>query len=475
MNKTATLRMNFDLSTLTKGETRAMQKLLEVGVIFQSLYEVQRHRHAPESFRRLQAMDRKTGSSHSTQSLLTLYRLFQGPVATTLDNKRVTFLGTDPEMPGRNVYPWGITKKEIDAFLNSNPALRSSILNPRTVVRRSGRASVERDLAVLSRYPVLDTLHPGLRAQLQAVVDAPRPNGLYAVPMSVAYADQILSAYFLLADAAAAVEGDDDAFSRYLRNRGRDLLSDDYESGDAAWITGTFGRLNAQIGAYETYDDELYNTKTFYGLSVLARDVAATSFLQSAVKDLQDLENSLPAETHKSVESHLSIGVYNVIADFGQTRGTNIATELPNEPHLTRQNGRTVLIRANILRDPVIFKNSSDIWRAAVDPAFKEDLTPDGELYRLLWHEIGHKLGVDQDKSGRSFDVALEDTANVFEELKADLVSLYLGDLLAKKGLYTEQQLRSVYAYGIRWTLPTVQPRHSRDAKRRIRPCSSCS
>ena len=39
---------------------------------------------------------------------------------------------------------------------------------------------------------------------------------------------------------------------------------DDYESGDAAWVTGHFKNLNAQIGSYETYDDELYGVKTFF-------------------------------------------------------------------------------------------------------------------------------------------------------------------------------------------------------------------
>ena len=37
-------------------------------------------------------------------------------------------------------------------------------------------------------------------------------------------------------EAADAVEKDDEEFARYLRNRARDLMSDDYESGDAAWI-----------------------------------------------------------------------------------------------------------------------------------------------------------------------------------------------------------------------------------------------
>ena len=36
---------------------------------------------------------------------------------------------------------------------------------------------------------------------------------------------------------------DDEEFARYLRNRARDLLSDDYESGDAAWVTGHAGRV----------------------------------------------------------------------------------------------------------------------------------------------------------------------------------------------------------------------------------------
>ena len=70
--------------------------------------------------------------------------------------------------------------------------------------------------------------------------------------------------------AADAVEADDAEFAGYLRNRGRDLLSNDYESGDAAWVTGRFGRLNAQIGTYETYDDALDNQIVWYQLGCKA-------------------------------------------------------------------------------------------------------------------------------------------------------------------------------------------------------------
>ena len=43
------------------------------------------------------------------QLMATLYRLFQGPIATTLDNQRLPFLPVDPPTPGKNVYPWGVS------------------------------------------------------------------------------------------------------------------------------------------------------------------------------------------------------------------------------------------------------------------------------------------------------------------------------------------------------------------------------
>ena len=55
----------------------------------------------------------------------------------------------------------------------------------------------------------------------------------------------------------------------------------------------------------------------------------------------------------------------------------------------------------------------------------RSDLTGDGNFQRTLWHEIGHYLGVDRDRQGRTLDVALEDYADAIEEMKADLVSLF--------------------------------------------------
>src|SRR5215203_7285795 len=119
IDETQTIRLSGDLSKLTEGERKAVAKLIEVGQIFQKLYEEQRHPEALASYRALEQLDKRTSSTPATQNLLTLYRLFQGPIATTLENKREPFLPVDDTKPGKNMYPWGATKEQMDQALTS--------------------------------------------------------------------------------------------------------------------------------------------------------------------------------------------------------------------------------------------------------------------------------------------------------------------------------------------------------------------
>lgn len=72
-------------------------------------------------------------------------------------------------------------------------------------------------------------------------------------------------------------------------------------------------------------------------------------------------------------------------------------------------------------------------------------------------HESG--LSPDRDARGRPLDEALESTADSYEEMKADLVSLFAAERLSKAGYYDDASLRSIYASGILRTLQTVKPR----------------
>ena len=470
IDRTQTITLTPDLSRLSAGERTAVTKLIEVGRIFQKLYEDQRHPQALTSFRALQQVDKANGSAPATQNLLTLYRLFQGPIATTLENKREPFLPVDPLSPGKNVYPWKITKEQIETWLVTVPGnseRREEILDQRTTVRAATEKNIRDDIARLRQYPALATLHPNLLKRLEDLDPSKRGSqhatqtqqGYYTVPYAVAYADDLMNAYRLLNEAADAIKKDDAEFARYLRNRARDLLSNDYESGDASWVTGHFKNLNAQIGSYETYDDELYGVKTFFAFSLLLTRQQETAALREAMKGLQALEDSLPYNQHKKVREDIPVGVYDVVADFGQSRGGNTATILPNESYLARRYGRTILLRANIMQDPNIFEGTSGTFSAAVGAEQAKALTNEGNFYRTLWHEVGHYLGVDRTKDGRDLDEALQDNSNTLEEMKADLVSLYVAEALRKQGYYTDAQLGSVYAGGILRVLQNNRPR----------------
>ena len=456
--KTEVVRLAPDLTSLSAEESRAARHLIEAGGILHEIYERSNHRQANTAAAALVALDRKSRTAH-TRGLVDLHRLFRGAYATTLDNQRETFLPVEPFDPGKNVYPPGVTKDEIERFLATHPERRAELLHPRTVVRRAVAASLRADLATLARHPGLALLNPELEHELEWLQRHPSRDAFYAVPYAVAYADDLMKVYQLLYSAAGLLEPSDPEFAGYLRQRARDLLSNDYEAGDAAWVTGTFGRLNAQIGAYEVYDDELYGVKAFHSLSLLLRDSVESAKLRSATADLQAFENSLPIAVHKRVRSEIPIGIYDVIADFGEARGTNTATILPNESRVVRRYGRTILIRRNIIAHPQTVENARRTWVSAVVDKHHADFHPEGAFHRTLWHEIGHYLGPDRDSTDRELDLALEEESGTFEEMKADLVSLYLVRALRQKKVHDDRSMRGVYASGIARMLQKSRPR----------------
>ncbi len=463
LERTLVIRLAPDLSELTPAEQATVEDLLAAGQVLHWLYLQSTHPQSLEALAELAVVHERLESPVETEKLLDLYRLFKGPIATTLENERVAFLPVAAEVPGKNVYPSDVTREEIEAWLEERPDERAAILGVRSVVRRVTSDNLETDLAVLEGHPELALLHPGLGARLSELTTEPgdEASGFYAVPYSVAYADEILQAYHLLQHAAETIRSEDPDFAAYLANRARDLLADDYEAGDASWVRGEFGKLNGQIGSYETYDDELLGVKSFFSANVLLRDRERSDKLAEAIGGLQELEDSLPYEDHKSVSSDIPVGVYNVIADFGQARGTNTATILPNDADHARKYGRTIMLRYNIMTHPDLFANTRAGWAAAVASKHADELTLDGNFNRTLWHEVGHYLGPSSTAAGGNLGQALAERSDLIEELKSDLVSLYIAPALAESGYYDAAGLRAVYADGVRRTLQAVKPRRA--------------
>ena len=181
-----------DLGHLSPVELEAVDALLAAGRVMHALYEQQLHAEAETARRRLEELHAAAADPSATRNLLDLYYLFKGPVATTLDNERLAFLPVGAPHPGKNVYPAGITRQEVDAFLEANPEARKPILAERSAVRRATTTAIAGDLARLDGYPAVDALHPELRRRLEALGE--EPDSLYAVPYALAYAPQLAEA-----------------------------------------------------------------------------------------------------------------------------------------------------------------------------------------------------------------------------------------------------------------------------------------
>jgi len=364
-----------------------------------------------------------------------------------------------PEEPGKNLYPAGMSREKMDPLLEARPELAPGLLDLRSVVRTSGSENLQRDLAMLERYPLLDGLHPGLRERLEALQRDEDQAAIYALPYSVRWAPEMMDIHGLLMAASVDVASDDSDFSSYLELRARDLLSDNYEGGDAAWVRGRFKHLNAQIGSYEVYGDTLYGVKTFFSLSLLVRDEDKSRELNAALQGLQSIQDSLPVGAGLKIQQDIPVGVYNVVADFGQSRSANPASILPNDADHSRKYGRTILLRYNIMTHPELFESALTRYRTAVSPQFANDLTLEGPFYRTLWHEVGHYLGVDITEDGRDLNEALSPWGSHYEELKADLVSLFTSAQMNQAGQMSDELLRSVQAGGVLRVLQSNQPR----------------
>lgn len=456
VQKTRTIILDPDISSLSEAEKSAVEKLLQTGIILDRLYDDSLHPQALEALENLKQLD---NGGEQSRALLDIYYRSHGPITTNLQNERVAFLPVVAEQPGKNVYPQGLTSDLLDTFLETHPQQADELMDLRAVVRSSTPENINRDLQTLDRYPVLDGLHPGLRNRLQGLLSGQDDSPWYALPYSVHWAPDIMQAYQLIHSASEDVSNEDPDLAAYLDLRARDLISDNYEGGDAAWVRGRFRHLNAQIGSYEVYPDALYGVKSFFSLSLLVRDTQKSDELSAALGGLQEIQDSLPVGADRKVQQDISVGVYNIIADFGQSRGGNTASILPNDANHTRKYGRTILLRYNIMTNPDLFESAKETFQTAVKTDHANDLTLDGSFYRTLWHEVGHYLGVDQTFNGRDLNEALSPWGSHYEEMKADLVSAFTASHLHTIGSMNDTIYRSVQAASVLRVLQKNQPR----------------
>jgi len=157
--------------------------------------------------------------------------------------------------PGHALYAKGLTREQIESYIQSHPDRKNELLNPYSIVERRGNDLAGRPYHEVFRQ-FLDPMARALRAAA----------GLSA----------------------------DKAFAEFLRQRADALLTDDYYKSDLVWVDLNDPKFDVIFAPYETYLDDLMGVKTSYGAAVLIRNEAESKKLAVYQEYVPDIQDALP-------------------------------------------------------------------------------------------------------------------------------------------------------------------------------------
>ena len=256
------------------------------------------------------------------------------------------------------------------------------------------------------------------------------------------YKDKIDKVCQLL-DKAIAI-ADNKSMKKYLTERKKALLTDDYYKSDLAWMDRKDTQLDFVFGPIENYDDELNSVKTSYEAFVLVKDEEESGKLDKFVAMLPQLQKELPCEPqHKKnyvPGTSSDMNIYDVIFYGGDCNaaGKTIAINLPNDDRIQEEKGSRRFQLRNAMQAK-FDKIMKPIGEIVIEPSEQNHITFDAFFWNVTFHEVAHGLGVKQTINGKgSVDDAMQIENTSWEEAKADIIGLYLVCNLIDKGEITD-------------------------------------
>jgi hypothetical protein len=406
------VEMPFDASALDTRQRREVEKLVDAARQIELIYWQQSDPTALELYR------------STKDPLLRRMLMINGSRFDLIDENK-PFASDKPIAPGRNLYPQGLTRQQIEAYVKEHPTERDAIYNPYTVLRWNGKK-------------------------------------LDAIPYHVEYKSYLQAAAKLLEEAADV--SDEKDFANFLRLRAKALLTDDYYPSDLAWLDLRNPKIDVIFAPYETYLDDLLGVKTSYGTAIMIRNDAESKKLELYQKYVPDIQDALPlpAEDRPSKRGHLTpMEVMDTpfrTADLLHGYQA-VADNLPNDPRIHQAKGSK----------KIFFKNFMDARTNFVVLPLAKYLMPEaqaaqasgeGYLAGVVLHEIAHGLGPAYSRvNGKSVDIreAIGPAFSGLEEAKADIAGLYGLAWLVEHGALPKNRLNECYASHIAGIFRTVR------------------
>ena len=393
----APVDLSADISALPPNERRALAKLVEASKIFDALY-LRQVWAGNESM--LLDLIRDTSELGRAR---THYFLINKGAWSRLDDNEPFVPGAPPKPLQANFYPAGATKEEVEAWINSLPAIeRASATGFFTTIRRG-------------------------------------PDGRFVVvPYTLEHQGEIAHVASLLREAAGLTQ--QPTLRTFLEMRAEALISNDYYASDVAWME-LDASIEPTIGPYEVYEDEWFNYKAAFESFVTIRDEVETNKLTRFGSELQEIENNLPIDAkyrNPTLGALAPIRVVNTVFSAGEAnRGVQTAAfNLPNDERVVKENGskRVMLKNNQEAKFRMVLQPISKVALAAGDQG---NVAFDAFFTHVLMHELMHGLGphnITVRARATTVRQELKELYSAIEEAKADVSGLFALQFLVDRG-----------------------------------------
>ena len=406
------VQMPFNPEGLSERQRQSVQKLVDASRYLEEIYWQQSD---PEGL--------KLYRSTKDPKLQRLLMINGGRFNLIGDNQPL--VGPEPMPPGRNLYPTGLTREKIEAYVKAHPEQKDAVYSSYTVLKWNGAK-------------------------------------LDAIPYHIEYKQFLELAAKRLTEAAALT--DDQKFAKFLRLRARALVTDDYYESDLAWLDLEKPKIDIIFAPYETYLDDLLGVKTSYGTSVLIRNEPESAKLELYQRYVPEIQDALPlpAEDRPSKRGHLTpMEMMDAPFRTGDLlHGYQaVADNLPNDPRIHQAKGSKKIFFKNFM-DARVNEVVLPLAKKVMVSEQAANASAEGYLAAVVLHEICHELGpVYARVNGKQADIreSIGPIYSGLEEAKADVVGMYGLKWLIDHGALPKVRLREYYASYVAGIFRTVR------------------
>jgi hypothetical protein len=415
------VRMPYNAGALSQRERAMVDQLV---IALRELENIYWRQSDPEALALYNALE---SDKTPLAQKLRRYLFINGSRFDLVDGNK-PFVGTTPMPPGHALYPAGLTRADIEAYVARNPTRKPAIYNPYTVVSRTGPNDADLS-GEWYHSKFVEFLRPAAAALRKA-----------------------------------ADLSDDAAFASFLRLRADALLTDDYYNSDIAWIDLKNPKFDVIYAPYETYLDDLLGVKTSYGAALLIRNESESQKLALYERYVPDIQDALPLapEDRPSVRGHATpMEVMDAPLRAGDLRHgyQAVADNLPNDPRIHQQKGTKKIFFKNFM-DARVNEVILPLAAKVMDPAQAKQASADGYMASTLMHEICHGLGPAFARVGGKQTDIREAMGGLFggiEEAKADVVGMHALKWLVDRNALPKARLEEYYASYVAGIFRTVR------------------